>query len=181
MHFAPELGIGRYLKSIVGDNYEAYDINPSLYSKEFNVKRFDLVNDTEKLKSNSYDLILHVHVMEHIPCNVTAVLYHLHRALKDSGRHIFSVPFMSGCYEEDLGPLTPKEKERRFGQDDHVRKFGRDDIDMSLGKVFNLPPHDLLKVETPKNLERFSIPKVAWQGYTSHSYFVLQKDDLKLC
>jgi hypothetical protein len=180
MHFAPELGIGRYLRSIVGDGYEAYDIDPPRYPAELNVKPFDLVEDTEKLESNTYDLILHSHVMEHIPCNVTAVLYHLHRAVKRSGRHIFSVPFFHGASEEDLGSISPQEKERRFGQDDHVRKFGRGDIDRNLGKIFHLPAHDLLKVESAENLEKFSIPKMAWQGHTSHSFFVLKKGDLKL-
>lgn len=180
MHFAPELGIGRYIKGIVGENYEAYDIDPPRYPKELNVKRFDLVTDAEKLTSNTYDLILHSHVMEHIPCNVTAVLYHLHRAIKRSGAHIFSVPLMWGASEEDLGPIGEQERERRFGQNDHVRKFGRADIDLTLGKIFNLPANDLLKLESKENLQKYVIPEMAWQGHTSHSFFVLKKGDLKL-
>lgn len=102
MHLAPETGVGRYIKSIVGDGYEAFDIDPSRYAAELNVRRMDLVSDVEGLASESYDLILHSHVMEHLPCNETAVLYHLHRAIKQSGAHVFCIPIHPGSYESDL-------------------------------------------------------------------------------
>ena len=41
---------------------------------------------------------------------MTAILYHLHRALKPDGRQVCCIPFMrERHYAEDLGPLTAGE------------------------------------------------------------------------
>jgi len=74
LHFAPERAIYRSLRGVLGDGYECADFNPELFPKVDNIRKIDLVNDLEKLESNSYDAITHIHVMEHIPCNITAVL-----------------------------------------------------------------------------------------------------------
>ena len=120
MHLAPEAGMSRKLID-AGAIYEAYDINPSLY-RHCKVNYMDLL-DCERLPSRRYDLIIHSHVIEHVPCNITAVLFHLHRALKDCGTHIFAIPIHGGSYVEDLGPMGEEERMRRFNQSDHVRKF----------------------------------------------------------
>lgn len=180
MHLAPELSMGRHLKAITGKNYNAFDIDPPRYPKEFGVKKLDLVSGAEKLPSRTYDLILHSHVMEHIPCNVTAVLFHLHRALKRTGYHVFSVPLMWGCYEETLAPISAKEREDRFGQDDHTRRFGREDLHLTLGKLFRLPEIKLLDYANADELREWAIPEMAWSGHTSHSFFVIRKGDLLL-
>lgn len=180
LHFAPETGIGRHLKSIVGSRYEARDYDPARYPQELKVRKFDLAVDTENLPSQRYDLILHSHVMEHIKCDVTSVLYHLHRSLKRTGRHVFCVPIMWGNYEADFKEVGEHERNRRFGQGDHVRKFGRADIEATIGKVFHLPTYDLEAEFGRDALIRANIPEMAWRGMNSHTFFVLKKNDLKL-
>ncbi|UAX95109.1 class I SAM-dependent methyltransferase [Ensifer adhaerens] len=92
LHFAPEGGLATYIKGIVGDEcYDARDIDIERY-QHVKVSYFDLVEACHTLPTNAFDLIIHNHVMEHLPCNVTAVLYHLHRALSDEGLHVFSIP-----------------------------------------------------------------------------------------
>ncbi|KRE00072.1 hypothetical protein ASE63_08190 [Bosea sp. Root381] len=180
MHLAPETGIGRYLKATVGDGYESYDIDPSRYAADLDVRRMDLVTDVEGLPGEAYDLVLHSHVMEHLPCNETAVLYHLHRAIKPTGFHVFCVPIHHGYYESDLGRLTPTEREKRFFQNDHVRRFGREDIERTIGMLFPLAVTDLDQLATADELRDLGIPELAWRGISSHNFFVLGKDDLKL-
>src|SRR3546814_17373430 len=88
----------------------------------------------------SSDLILHSHVMEHIPCNITAVLYHLHRSLKPEGKQVCCVPIIrDGPYAEDLGPTSADDAAARFGQDDHVRTFGGQATRRHSGMLFSLP------------------------------------------
>nr|WP_226946814.1 class I SAM-dependent methyltransferase [Rhizorhabdus phycosphaerae] len=142
----------------------------------------DLVRDAAALPSGHYDLIIHSHVMEHIPGNVTAVLYHLHRALKPEGRHICCIPIIrDGHSAEDLGPLDPADATARFGQDDHVRRFGGRDVQQTLGMIFRLPEHyDLTATFDEPTLIRNNIPRVVWRGWCPSSVLALGKEDLLL-
>ncbi|WP_338333445.1 methyltransferase domain-containing protein [Acetobacter sp. LMG 32666] len=180
MHLAPEKGIGLFIKQIVGAGYEAFDINPAGYAPVLETKRLDLVEEAESLPSNVYDIVLHSHVMEHLLCNETAVLYHLHRTLKPGGKHIFCVPIHDGYYESDLTPLSPEERRRRFHQEDHVRRFGREDFHKTVGMIFNLQFFNLEALVGPEQLHRNAIPEEAWRQISGHTYFVADKDSLKL-
>lgn len=179
-HAAPELGLSRRIRAAPGVIYEPYDFDPGRYPAELGTKKFDLVNDVEKLSTESYDLIIHSHVMEHIMGDVTATLFHLHRALKPSGTHVFCIPIMHGNYSEDLGPLTKKQREDRFGQNDHVRRFGRDDLAVTIGRVFRLPNYDIEAEFGADALTAANIPPFAWKGFTSHTIFAMKKDDIRL-
>jgi len=179
LHLAPDAGVGRYLKSIVGnEGYDARDLKPSIYAEDLNVKPIDLVTDSESLPPDYYDLVLHTHVMEHIPCNVTAVLWHLHRALKPSGRHIFCIPIMPGHYAENIGPLSRDERTAQFGQFDHCRRFGAQDMALSLGMLFRLRPFDYSHVP-PATLAAYAIPRHS-AAPSSNTIYVQWKNDLLL-
>jgi hypothetical protein len=180
LHIAPERGIYQSIAGVAGVNYEPVDLHPEAYS--FGpVRRFDVALEVESLPSKHYDIVIHSHVMEHVPCNVTAALFHLHRSLTDGGIHLFSIPIMGGAYECDLGRLSDPERTRRFGQSDHYRRFGAADIHSTLGMVFRLPQRYELTDHFPIDLlDACSIPSSARGGFTSHSVFCLKKSDLKL-
>lgn len=182
LHFAPERALAERLHAIFGDGYEPVDIDPSRYPYAPNIRTLDLVEDAARLPSEHYDLIIHSHVMEHIPCNISAILFHLHRSLTRSGRQICCIPIIrDGHYGEDLGPIGGEEAIRRFGQDDHVRAFGGHDIQRTLGMIFALPEsYDLLREFDAETLVRFNIPRINWQGWSPNSVIVLEKDDLLL-
>lgn len=120
--------------------------------------------------------------MEHVTCNVTAALFHLHRSLKADGHQVCCMPIMRDLHSaEDLGPLTPDEATLRFGQFDHVRQFGGADIQRTLGMIFTLPErYDLLESFDASELRRHDIPRIAWQGWSPNSVLVLSKSDLLL-
>jgi len=181
LHLAPEGGLANHLKSRVGEaNYDARDIDVERYA-HVKVSYFDLVKDADKLPSEQFDLIIHSHVIEHLPCNVTAILYHLHRSLTKRGVHVFSFPIYGAYYEESLFPLSEEERHRRFGQFDHVRKFGVEDIGLTLGMIFRLPEqYDLTGRFTKNALRSANVPEEAWRGFTGHSVFAMRKDDLLL-
>jgi phosphoglycolate phosphatase len=180
LHFAPEEGLSRLFAERAGDGYQPVDINPARY-RHCQVRRFDLVTDSESLPNDAYDMIVHVHVMEHIPCNWTAVLFHLHRALRPDGFHIFCLPIMGGFYEECLADLGPEENAKRFGQWDHVRRFGARDIEKTLGMVFKLPVrYDLEQEFGAEVLDAHSIPRYSRFGMNCDTILVMRKDDLKL-
>lgn len=180
LHLAPEVGIARNIKKIVGSSYDAIDLQPRLFPDDLAVRQFDLAKDVEGLPKEEYDIVLHSHVMEHIPCDITSVLWHLHRSLKPSGLHIFCLPMLPGNYEADFGHISREERTRRFGQFDHVRKFGMADLDMTIGKVFDLKPYDASQVLTPELSERHRIPIAIIQGINSNTFFIQNKASLKL-
>jgi len=182
LHIAPEAAIAPRLHAILGDGYEPVDIAPDQYSFAPGIRHFDLVADAPALPSGAYDLILHSHVMEHVRGNVTAVLFHLHRALKPGGKQICCIPVIREChYAEDLGPLARDDAVQRFGQDDHVRIFGARDLQATLGMIFTLPEsYDLLRDHDADLLARHGIPEVAWSGWSANSVLMLGKQDLLL-
>lgn len=180
LHFAPERGLYALFSKVKDVSYEPVDFMPENF-KLRGIKKFDLCTDAAKLPSNEYDLILHSHVMEHILCNITAVLFHLHRALKPSGKHFMCLPFLGETYAEDLGPLTPKEAEKYFGQNDHVRKFGTQDIQRTIGMVFKIPEtYSLNDYLSSEDMDKFNIPERQRDGFTLSSVFVMDKDDILL-
>jgi ubiquinone/menaquinone biosynthesis C-methylase UbiE len=74
----------------------------------------------------SFDAVLCNHVLEHVPDDRKA-LGEIFRVLKPGGWAILMVPLSSRAEtDEDPTVVDPKERERRFGQDDHVRLYGQD-------------------------------------------------------
>src|SRR5690606_15208069 len=111
----------------------------------------------------------------------TAVLLHLHRILKPGGVQFCIIPFMKGASSEDLGDLTDEERYTRFGQSDHVRRFGSVDALRTIGMVFKLPdPYDIEPLFGADVLLSHAIPKAAWSGYTYNTVLTIRKEDCLL-
>lgn len=181
-HLAPEEGLYHEILSIVSpDNYLVVDLDPKRYSFAKNIQKFDLCNDIDDLPDKHFDLIIHSHIMEHIPCNISYVLKGLHRSLKDDGWHICVIPFMEGYYDECFAPLSPEEAQSRFGQFDHVRRFGIKDIHNSLGRIIPIDiNYDVTNIFSPETLIKSNIPRHCWKGLTAHTVLALRKNDIKI-
>lgn len=181
LHIAPEQGIYTKISAIVdAENYETRDIQPETYKFAKGIQRIDLC-DLESLKSNHYDLILHSHVLEHVTCNVAYTLFHLHRAMKETGDHLFVVPFMPGKYDECFQEIGAAERVRRFGQDDHVRSFGKEDVANHLGKLVELDLNFDAEADIGAQLlQQYNIPRSAWKGLSPHMPISLKKYQMRL-
>jgi SAM-dependent methyltransferase len=125
LHIAPEYGILARLRANRSLDYLPVDINPRSYSDIGGVAYCDItaINHSE----DSFDLIICSHVLEHIPDDRLA-MRELFRVLKPGGRAIVQVPVGATLLStiEDPWLSDPRERERRFGQHDHVRIYGAD-------------------------------------------------------
>jgi SAM-dependent methyltransferase len=179
LHMAPELGLVRKFKELSGDDYHATDFDVDRYNSKFvKMRRLDLCTDLTTIPDESYDLILHSHVLEHIPCSVPHVLGELDRILKPGGLHFLSVPFRGATTTENLSPdLTEAERKQMFGQEDHMRIFGTESFVKLLRDVWGEGKHlvEPIEIFSRDQLRTAAIPTNAWHGISSHSIFHYRK------
>lgn len=181
LHVAPELGLARKFMELSGSTYHAVDFDVARYNSQvMEVRPLDLCSDLPEIADASYDLILHSHVLEHVPCDVKGVLKELDRILAPGGLHFFSVPTRGEHTDEDLSAdLSHAERLARFGQEDHMRIFGRSDLQSMLTEVWGDGPHliEPIWLFARDDLRRAAIPTMAWQGVTGYSVFHYRKGD----
>ena len=181
LHLAPERGIFDRLRAhLAGDNYVVADFLPKRYPFVKDMVRVDLAQ-LDDWKSADFDLILHSHVLEHVPCNLAYVFFHLHRMLKPDGKHVCILPFMAGTYEECFDDIGDAQRTARFGQFDHVRRIGRRGVDQHVGKIVRMPPYfDATAKFGDALLTRHNIPEVDRKGLQRSTVLTFAKDDYLL-
>ncbi len=104
-----------------GESYVTADIESPLAKVKMDIHHMPFAD-------NSFDSVLCNHVLEHVDSDLQA-LGEIRRVLKPGGWAILQVPFFAPVPEvtvEDPAIQSPREREIHFGQDDHVRKYGKD-------------------------------------------------------
>jgi len=120
LHFAPEPAFYEIFKKSNNILYDTIDLNSPLADIKADICNLPLKDDT-------YDFILCNHVLEHIEDDLKA-MSELYRVLKKGGIGIFQVPIdlkRENTYE-DSSIKSIKERNKEFGQYDHVRIYGMD-------------------------------------------------------
>lgn len=120
LHVAPEDCLQPTLSRLGNLDYVSADLTSGAA-----MVRMD-VTDIQ-FPDNSFDVILCSHVLEHVSDDQRA-MRELKRILKPGGWAILQVPVDGSreCTVEDPRVTDPTERERLFGQWDHVRVYGRD-------------------------------------------------------
>ena len=119
LHFAPEPVLRRTFRLLPSLRYVTVDYAPTADA------RMDITRLA--FPDHAFDCVLCVHVLEHIPDDRGA-MRELHRVLKPGGWAILQVPLdvqRAETYEDPL-ITTPEDRRVHFGQEDHVRWYGRD-------------------------------------------------------
>ncbi len=126
LHVAPEYGVMSRLNASGTIDYLGVDLDPAKYAgATAPVARCDITAIDRA--DNSFDAIVCSHVLEHVPDDRLA-MRELFRVLKPGGTAILQVPVSASLARtvEDPSVTDPLERERRFGQNDHVRIYGAD-------------------------------------------------------
>lgn len=127
LHVAPDLGLYLWLKRQPGVRYTGADLDAGRYRHIDNFRACDLT--AAPFPDASFDVVLCSHVLEHIPDDARAFA-EIFRILRPGGRALLLVPFALDGQGTDEDPTVtdPAEKDRRFGQWDHVRLYDRGDF-----------------------------------------------------
>jgi SAM-dependent methyltransferase len=119
LHIAPEEGIYRHLRG--NEEYVPADLFPGTRSvAQFSVEKIPHPDD-------SFDVVLCSHVLEHVPDDAGA-MREFRRILAPAGRAVLQHPIkltLAHTFEDDA-ITSPEERERAYGQHDHLRLYGRD-------------------------------------------------------
>lgn len=85
--------------------------------------------DMRKIETedNKFDLIICYHILEHIIEDIEA-MGELYRVLKVGGKVLVQTPFQEGKIYEDETIVTPDDRLKHFGQDNHVRIYSLDGL-----------------------------------------------------
>ncbi|MFN8340521.1 MAG: methyltransferase domain-containing protein [Cyclobacteriaceae bacterium] len=121
LHVAPEACFMAAFEKQHGDQYITADIESPLAKVKMDIHQMPFTD-------GQFDVVLCNHVLEHVTDDIQA-MKEIARVLRPGGYAILQVPFFSPVPEvthEDPTIVDPRERERVFGQDDHVRLYGRD-------------------------------------------------------
>ncbi len=121
LHFAPEATLEARLEGATVSQYVRADLEPARPE----VARIDIADIP--FPDGHFDLVVANHVLEHVPDDAAA-LREIARVLRRGGHALLQTPFAPGLLATLESPATadPASRLLLYGQEDHVRLYGRD-------------------------------------------------------
>ena len=121
LHFAPEPSLRRIFERHDSIDYITTDLNMPDVSIQMSI-------DDLLFRDDVFDCVICSHVLEHVPDDYAA-MGEIRRVLRPDGFAVIMVPILhppGGRTLEDPAIVTPEERERVYGRDDHLRMYGQD-------------------------------------------------------
>lgn len=120
LHFAAEPPLAQWFRALPNLRYATADIEPEPGALAVDITAITFAD-------MSFDFVFCSHVLEHVPDDDRA-LRELHRILRPGGRAVLQHPidYARATTYEDPSIDSPEGRARAFGQEDHVRVYGRD-------------------------------------------------------
>jgi len=153
LHIAPEVCFMPAFAKQHKEGYITADLESPLAKVKMDVH--DIPFD-----ENSFDIAMCNHVMEHVDDDIKA-MSEIYRVLKPGGWAIIQIPFfypLKDLTYEDKAIKDPKAREVAFGQDDHVRMYGKDYGSRLEQAGFKVTVDDFVKTLTASEVARMSLP-----------------------
>lgn len=149
LHIAPEQPFLKFFKQAKNLNYITADLESPIADVHTDIR------DMKIFEENSFDVLICNHVLEHIDDDRKA-MRELLRIMKPGAWAVLQVPVnydLENTYE-DNSITDKKERERIFGQYDHVRIYGRDYADRLRKVGFYVKEDDFIKSFTKDQIEK---------------------------
>jgi SAM-dependent methyltransferase len=153
LHIAPEQPFLKRFKNLKNLEYTTADLLSPIADVKMDIREMPFAD-------NTYDALICNHVLEHIDDELKATK-EIYRVLKPGGWAILQVPLDAALEEtfEDFSITSAKDREKHFGQYDHVRLYGQDyskRLEKSGLKVF---PDKLVEEIGEELADRFRLDK----------------------
>lgn len=151
LHIAPEPIIAGLLQSTAKIDYLSADLEAPEAMVKMDITDIQFPDAT-------FDVIVCYHVLEHVPDDLLA-MREMRRVLKPGGWAILQSPLrveLEKTYE-DFSITAPEERERAFGQRDHVRLYGRDYEQRLRDSGWDVKRDNFAARLSPEKRARFSV------------------------
>lgn len=153
LHIAPELCFIDRFEKIHAEQYITADIESPLAKVKLDVHDIPF-------EENKFDVVFCNHVMEHVADDIKA-MSEIYRVLKPGGFAILQVPLfyplLDKTYEDDT-IILPADREKAFGQSDHVRMYGKDYSDRLRSVGFKVDENRYFEKLPIKEVRKFALP-----------------------
>ncbi|WP_041739170.1 class I SAM-dependent methyltransferase [Echinicola vietnamensis] len=151
LHIAPELCFIDRFEKLPNIDYITGDIESPLAKVKMDVHNIPF-------EDQSFDVVFCNHVMEHVEDDLLACK-EINRVLKKDGWGIIQSP----VYDipktlEDHTITSPAERERVFGQRDHVRKYGQDYAERLSQSGLSVQKNNFVKTLSEETIKAFALP-----------------------
>ena len=153
LHVAPEICFIDRFESQKNLDYITADIESPLAKVKMDIHEIPFEDET-------FDVAFCNHVMEHVADDHQA-MSELYRVLKPGGWAIIQIPLFHPLPEityEDPSITSPKEREKAFGQNDHVRLYGLDYPDRLTAVGFDVTPDKFQDSLPAEESARYALP-----------------------
>jgi SAM-dependent methyltransferase len=138
LHFAPESQLEPILTKQPNITYVSADLRSPLAEVRLDITKMPFAD-------SSFDLVICNHVLEHIP-NDRLAMSEILRVLVPGGWALLQVPIAATRARTESDPeAVIAERLQRFGQEDHVRIYGRDYPEILEGAGFQVDRHSLAR------------------------------------
>lgn len=135
--------IEHVLRRLGGDGYLSMDLDPAADGRNV-MAQGDVT--AMPFRDGAIDFAILCHVLEHVPDD-RAAMREIRRVLSGRGFAIVQTPWTNSKLTDEDPSAPEEERIRRFGQPDHVRKYGKD-LDDRLResglRTLHISPTDIL-------------------------------------
>ncbi|MCE7058063.1 class I SAM-dependent methyltransferase [Algoriphagus sp. AGSA1] len=151
LHVAPEHCFIERFEALPNLDYITADIESPLAKVKMDVHDIPF-------PENSFDVVFCNHVLEHVEDDIRACA-EFNRVLKPDGWGILQSPvYPIKCTLEDKSIKAPSERERIFGQRDHVRKYGEDYAERLRKSGLLIDENRFVKEISPAKVKQYALP-----------------------
>lgn len=152
LHVAPEHCFINRFEALPNLDYITADIESPLAKVKMDVHSIPF-------PENTFDVIFCNHVLEHVDDDILACS-EFNRVLNPGGWGILQSPvYALDNTLEDNTITDPADRERIFGQRDHVRKFGKDYAERLRKSGLQIEENQFVKTLSSELIKRYALPQ----------------------